>query len=77
MSAAIEGKRFVRRSDFGSLNGVRVDFAGERGTCRVYANLTDDELSALAAKTELRDLYGNRIGSKRFFHGMLVYETVP
>ena len=77
MAAAIEGKRFVRRSDFGSLNGVRVDFAGERGTCRVYANLTDDELSALAAKTELHDLYGNRIGSKNIFHGMLVYETVP
>ena len=77
MAAAIEGKRFVRRVDFGSHNGVRVDFAGRGGVCRVYANLTKAEAAAIAAKSNLFDLYGNRFDPDRFFNGTLVYEVPP
>jgi hypothetical protein len=74
MASAIEGKKFVRRLDYGRLNGVRVDFTGKSARCSVYANLTKDEACSLAACTELVDLYGNRFSPDRFFTGTLLYE---
>lgn len=71
LARAVEGRRFARRENAGRA-GVRYVFEGRGGTAAVCAGLEVDEVRA--ARTPLRDLYGNPVDPGTWQPGTLVYE---
>ena len=72
LAQAVEGRRFVRRENAGAA-GVKYVFEGRGATVAAYSELTRDEVLALAAKTSLTDLYGNRVTAETYPAGTVVY----
>ena len=69
MARMLEGRKFVSKKDLGG-RAVCVKFSGG---CDVYAGLSLEQAKALAAKSEMFDIYGNRFDPERFFPGSVCY----
>lgn len=72
LAQAIEGRRFVRKENAGA-KGVKYVFEGRGGTVSIYSDLTKDEILGLAAKTPVKDLYGNVVNQETLIAGTIVF----
>ena len=71
---ALEGHRFVSKTDYGKIGCVFTFRAADSSAVvRLYTDLDRDEATALNARTPLTDLYGNPFDATTWFPGTILY----